>query len=145
MLLLVGTAIAAVSYSGSNYIAGERQLMSSPAFVHGDQTYPNPGHTNVTLIGTINGLTINPTCSYSNPPCAITAAPLYYIVVYGTNNKIRLIFPNSTVIPINGSHLIVTGVYVTPSTYKPDQWSPQMEFLGDLYVRTYSYTFLPFI
>jgi hypothetical protein len=141
----MGISIVAVTYYGSNYIGSDRQVMASPALIQVGQTYPNPGHTNVTVLGSMTGLTISPTCGYANPPCAIAAAPVYYIVVYGTNNKIRLIFPNSTVIPVNGAHLIVTGTYVTPSTYKPDQWSPSLVFLGDIYVRKYSYTFLPFL
>ena len=145
MLLLVGITIVATSYYESNYITGQREVLSYAALNQVDQTYPNPGHTNVTVIGAMTSLTISPTCSYLNPPCAISAAPIYYIVVYGSNDRIRLIFPNSTILPVNGAHIIVTGRYVTPSTYKPDQWSPALEFAGDIYVRTYSYTFLPFI
>jgi len=145
LFLLAAITMVCLSYSALSYIAAQKEALPYTVLDQVAQTYPNPGHTNVTLIGSMTGLTINPTCGYLNPPCAIAAAPLYYIEVYGTNDKIRLIFPNATVIPVNGAHLIVTGMYVTPSTYKPNQWSPAMTFQGDLYVRSYSYTFLPFI
>ena len=141
ILMLIAIVAVALSYYGPNYIV-QRQVMSSPALMQGGPTYPNPGNANVTVIGSMRALTVSPACSLSSPPCAISSAPLYYIVVNGFNY--RLIFPNSTVIPTNGAHLIVTGTYVTPSTYKASQWMPALVFKGDIYVRTYSYVLLPY-
>jgi len=106
----------------------------SPA---GQIIYPNPISQNVTLTGVMTSLQVAPACSLSNPPCAISDSPLYYITVNGRNY--RLIFSNSTTIPMNRSDIMVTGVFVTPSTYEATQWTPQMYFSGDIYVITYSY------
>jgi hypothetical protein len=100
-------------------------------------SYPNPINKNVTVVGTMTNSIVSPVCSLSTPPCAITNAPLYYITVNGWNY--RLIFSNSTKLPLNHSNIMVTGVYVTPSTYQASQWMPQIYFRGDIYVITYSY------
>jgi len=99
--------------------------------------YPNPINKNVTIAGTMTSSVIAPVCSLASPPCAIANSPLYYITVNGWNY--RLIFSNSTTLPINHSQIMVTGVYVTPSTFQASQWTPQMYFKGDIYVITYSY------
>jgi hypothetical protein len=41
--------------------------------------------------------------------------------------------------PINGLQIIVTGTYVTPSTYQSNQYTPRLSFGGDIYVISYSY------
>ena len=138
VLMLVGITIAAVSYYGLSS-AISRQTMSSPAFGPGVQQYPNPNYTNVTVIGEMRVSSISPTCSLSNPPCAIAGSTVYYIIVWGS--FYRLIFPNSTVLPASGSHIVVTGTYVVPSTFKADEWTPSLEFRGDIYVRAFSYVF----
>jgi hypothetical protein len=51
----------------------------------------------------------------------------------------RLIFSNTTTVPLNRAHIIVTGIYVTPSTYPATLWTPQIHFSGDIYVIAYSY------
>jgi hypothetical protein len=97
--------------------------------------YPNPiGEKNVTLIGVIKAFTVAPACSLTNPPCAIPTAAIYYVVVNGRNY--RLILPNSIVVPpkLIGSNVIVTGIYVTPSTFQSNQWTPSLSFAGDIYV-----------
>jgi len=99
--------------------------------------YPNPLDKNITIAGTMTSSVIAPVCSLASPPCAIANSPLYYITVNGWNY--RLIFSNSTTLPINHSQIMVTGVYVTPSTFQASQWTPQMYFKGDIYVITYSY------
>ena len=139
ILLLIG--IIAVSYYGSNYVM-QKQVMRSPSLLQSGPTYPNPGFPNVTEIGVMRSLSVSPACSLNNPPCAISNAPLYYITVNGANY--RLIFSNSTALPRNGAHIIVSGKYVTPSTYKADQWMPALIFRGDIYVYTYSYVLLPY-
>ena len=102
-----------------------------------DISYPNPIAQNVTVMGSMTASIVSPACALSSPPCAISDSPLYYITVGGWNY--RLIFPNSTKIPLNHARIVVTGIFVTPSTYKADQWLPQMYFRGDIYVITYSY------
>ncbi len=103
----------------------------------GDISYPNPLNPNVTLVGTMTSLSVAPVCSLSNPPCAISNHPLYYITVNGVDY--RLVFPNSTKLPQNNARISVTGVFVTPSTYQASQWTPQMYFRGDIYVTSYTY------
>jgi len=101
--------------------------------------YPNPINKNVTIVGTMTSSVVSPTCALAEPPCAIANSPLYYVTVNGWNY--RLIFPNSTKLPLplNHSQISVTGIYVTPSTYQANQWSPQMYFRGDIYVTSYTY------
>jgi hypothetical protein len=101
--------------------------------------YPNPISQNVTVYGVMTSSVVSPACALSTPPCAISDNPLYYITVGGWNY--RLIFPNSTKPPLNHSHLIVTGVFVTPASYVASQWTPQISFRGDIYVISYSYIF----
>jgi hypothetical protein len=105
--------------------------------VNGQINYPNPANGNVTVAGTMTSSIVSPVCALSTPPCAIANSPLYYITVNGWNY--RLIFSNSTKIPLNHAMITVTGVYVTPSTYQASQWTPQITFHGDIYVITYSY------
>ena len=112
---------------------------SSAAFAPASINYPNPIHQNITEFGVITSVVVSPACSLSSPPCAIANSPLYYITVNGWNY--RLIFSNSTKPPLNHTHILVTGVFVTPSTYKASLWLPQMYFRGDIYVTTYSYVF----
>jgi len=139
--ILLLLAVITVSYYGSNYFI-HTGVMQSPSLLQSGPTYPNPGFPNVTEIGMMRSLTVSPACSLNNPPCAISTAPLYYITVNGANY--RLIFPNSMALPKNGAHIIVTGRYVTPSTYKAEQWMPALVFRGDIYVQTYSYVLLPY-
>ena len=98
-----------------------------------------PGPINVTVIGVMRTSILAPTCSLYNPPCAIPDTSIYYIVVNGRNY--RLLFQNSTLVPNNvtGSNAVVTGLYVTPSTYNADQWTPIMSFYGDIYVQKVSF------
>jgi len=103
----------------------------------GSIIYPNPISQNVTLTGVMTSAQVAPACSLSNPPCAISDSPLYYITVNGWNY--RLIFSNSTTIPLNRSDIMVTGVFVTPSSYEATQWTPHMYFRGDIYVIAYAY------
>ena len=116
------------------------QTLSSPSFgpeLASGINYPNPIHQNVTLTGVITGSVVAPACKLSNPPCAIADSPVYYITVNGQDY--RLIFPNSTKVPLNHAHIEVTGVFVTPSTYQANLWNPQMYFRGDIYVISYYY------
>lgn len=100
-------------------------------------SYPNPINKNVTVAGTMTSAIVSPTCSLATPPCAIADSPLYYITVNGWNY--RLIFSNSTKLPLNHANIMVTGVFVTPSTYQASNWMPEIYFRGDIYVITYSY------
>jgi hypothetical protein len=103
----------------------------------GQINYPNPINKNVTVAGIMTSASVAPACSLSTPPCAISNSPLYYITVNGWNY--RLIFPNSTRIPLNHANIMVTGEFVTPSTYPTTQWTPAIYFRGDIYVISYSY------
>jgi hypothetical protein len=110
----------------------------------GKISYPNPVNPNVTLTGPLTSTVVSPTCVLSSHPCAISGGTLYYITVNGVNY--RLIFPASMKLPISGLHIMVTGTYVTPSTYQSSQWTPELYFGGDVYVMSYSYVFTyPFI
>ena len=67
----------------------------------------------------------------------MSAGSLYYITVNGVNY--RLIFPSSMKLPVKGLRIMVTGIYVTPSTYQANEWTPQLSFTGDIYVISYFY------
>jgi len=112
---------------------------SSASFAPADVgiNYPNPISPNVTVVGVMTSSVISPACSLSNPPCAYADDSLYYISVSGWNY--RLIFPNSTKVPVNHARILVTGVFVTPSSYQANLWTPQMYFRGDIYVLAYTY------
>jgi hypothetical protein len=138
VIAFIAVAFAVAIYSSNS---GENEMLSSPAFGPGLETsgpnYPNPINQNVTLSGVMTSSVVAPTCALSSPPCAIADSSLYYITVNGRNY--RLIFSNSTQLPMNHAHISVTGVYVTPSTYKSNLWDPQMRFQGDIYVISYNY------
>jgi hypothetical protein len=125
--------------SQAHTIYSNRTSLSTHAFAPQPSSiiYPNPISPNVTVGGIMTSTTIAPTCSLASPPCAFSDSPLYFLVVNGW--YYRLIFPNSTRPPVNHSHIIVTGVFVTPSTYQENLWTPTMNFAGDIYVMTYSY------
>jgi len=95
---------------------------------------PNPRGYNVTVLGVMKASEVDPTCALSTPPCAITPTSIYYVVVNGRNY--RLIFSNNTFIPANvtGTNVVITGAYVTPSSFNADQWTPSITFYGDIYV-----------
>jgi len=101
--------------------------------------YPNPDTGNITVLGTIGTYTLAPACSLSSPPCAITQTTIYYVTVNGRNY--RLLFQNRTSVPdlLLGSSAVVTGSYVTPSTFKANEWTPVLYFYGDIYVKLITY------
>ncbi len=102
---------------------------------------PNPRGYNVTVLGLMKASQVDPACALSTPPCAISPTSIYYVVVNGRNY--RLIFSNNTFIPANvtGTNVIITGAYVTPSTFKADQWTPSITFYGDIYVSKVTFFF----
>ncbi len=137
VLVIALSAVVSQIYSSNSV---PNQTLSSPSFGPGLTSginYPNPIHQNVTLTGVMTASVVSPACKLSSPPCAVADSSLYYITVNGWNY--RLIFSNSTKVPLNRAHIVVTGVFVTPSTYQPGLWSPQMDFRGDIYVITYYY------
>jgi hypothetical protein len=134
--IVIGLMIAAIQAS-SIYLTTKKPNLSFAPSANSQINYPNPINKNVTVVGTMTSSIVAPVCSLSNPPCAISDSPLYYVTVNGWNY--RLIFSNSTKIPLNHAKITVTGVYVTPSTYQSNQWTPQISFHGDIYVITYSY------
>jgi len=134
VIAFISVAFAVAIYSSNSV---PNHMLSSPGPETTGPSYPNPISQNVTLTGVMTASVVAPTCALANPPCAIAASPLYYITVNGRNY--RLIFSNSTTLPMNHAHISVTGVFVTPSTYKSNLWAPQMQFQGDIYVISYYY------
>ena len=135
---IVVIALMVVAFQVSSIHSTTKPLtLSFAPGATGGVNYPNPINKNVTVTGTMTSSIVSPACSLSTPPCAISNSPLYYITVNGWNY--RLIFPNSTKLPLNHANIMVTGVFVTPSTYQASQWTPQIYFRGDIYVITYSY------
>ena len=145
-IVIIALAIFAIPYYHainlqSSIVSGQNQPALSPSESNPSLSPPvkTPGPINVTVIGVLKNSILAPTCSLYNPPCAMPDTSIYYIVVNGRNY--RLLFQNSTLIPSNvtGSNAVVTGLYVTPSTYKADQWTPIMSFYGDIYVQKVTY------
>jgi hypothetical protein len=134
---VIGLMIVAFQASSIHSTTRKTSSLSFAPGPNGQISYPNPINKNVTVVGAMTSSIVSPACSLSTPPCAISDSPLYYITVNGWNY--RLIFSNSTKIPLNHAIIMVTGVYVTPSTYQASQWTPQIYFHGDIYVITYSY------
>jgi hypothetical protein len=137
LVLVIGLMIVAFQASSVQSITTKPSTLPFSPGPNDQINYPNPINKNVTVTGTMTSSIVSPACSLSSPPCAIANSPLYYITVNGWNY--RLIFPNSTKLPLNHAYIMVTGVFVTPSTYPASQWMPQMYFRGDIYVITYSY------
>ena len=98
-----------------------------------------PIHENVTVLGTLKVLTLAPTCSLAVNPCSNPETQIYYVVVNGRNY--RLISLDKVQIPpsLAGSNVVVSGLFVTPSTFQADQWIPPLFFFGDIYVRVVWY------
>jgi hypothetical protein len=138
LLAVVAIAIVVVTFQAYS-INSNRTARSTPSFAPGQGgiNYPNPINPNITVTGVMTSAVISPACSLSTPPCAIVNSPLYYVNVNGWNY--RLIFPNSMKVPMNRARILVTGMFVTPSSYEASQWTPQMYFRGDIYVVAYSY------
>ena len=133
--VLVGAIVVVVfqAYLLSSLVSS---LASSPSF--SPPIYSNATNQTLTLSGPITATVVSPMCAlYSNPPCALSIGTLYYITIDGVNY--RLIFPASIKPPTNGLGIIVTGNYVTPSTYQSNQYTPALYFRGDIYVVSYSY------
>jgi len=142
ILVVALLAVAVQAYYVNRFAAERTSVLSSPPLTVGapsEINYPNPLRQNVTLSGVMSSFVVSPACALSNPPCAIVDSSIYYITVKGWNY--RLIFPNSTALPMNGAHIVVTGTFVTPSTFEPGLWTPQIYFHGDIYVHTYYYVF----
>lgn len=144
VLAIALTAVAFQAYSLDSRTTATSTLFSSPAPSSGSGggNYPNPANPNITFTGVLTSTMVSPTCALNNPPCAMSAGALYYVTVNGANY--RLIFPASMKLPIKGLHIMVTGTYVTPSTYHANEWTPMLSFAGDVYVISYVYVF-PYI
>jgi hypothetical protein len=94
---------------------------------------------NVTVLGVLQIASVAPTCSVANPPCALQATLIYYVVVNGRNY--RLVLSDGTSIPdnVSGWNAVVTGSYVTPSKFEAGQWTPPLYFFGDIHVHKITY------
>lgn len=145
-IVIVALTIVAVPYYNAYELrtftpVDQTPPASSPAFNPrpNDNPFPNPHGYNVTVLGVMKSSQVAPACALSNPPCAISPTSIYYVVVNGRNY--RLLFANDTFIPANvtGTNVVVTGAYVTPSTFNASQWTPAISFYGDIYV--YKVTF----
>jgi hypothetical protein len=147
-IVIIALTIVTVPYHAfdlrSSTAVSQNQPALSPPMV------PNPSYgsgaklpgVNVTVLGVMKASVVAPTCSLSNPPCAILDTSIYYVVVNGRNY--RLIFQNASSIPANvaGANVVITGLYVTPSTFNPDQWTPVISFYGDIYVQKANYFYM---
>jgi len=93
-----------------------------------------PIHENVTVLGTLKILTLAPTCSLAVDPCSNPVTQIFYVVVNGRNY--RLILSDKVHIQASsaGSSVVVSVLFVTPSTFQADQWVPPLFFFGDIYV-----------
>lgn len=98
-----------------------------------------PVGENVTVIGTLKVLTLAPSCSLLATPCTNPETQILYIVVNGRNY--RLILSPIADLPevLSGSHVVVSGLFVTPSAFQVDQWTPSLRFFGDIYVQVIWY------
>ena len=146
-IVIVALATVAVPYYNAHELRTPPVIQNSPA--SGASLNPQPSDSNafppppqsriVTVLGVLKTSQVNPACALNNPPCAISPASIYYVVVNGRNY--RLIFANNIVVPPNlsGTNVVITGAYVTPSTFNAGQWTPSITFYGDIYV--YKLTF----
>jgi hypothetical protein len=93
-----------------------------------------PRYQNVSVLGTLKVLKLAPACSLAVNPCSTPVSQIFYVVVNGRNY--RLVPPYSMKIAesLTGSSVVVSGLYVTPSTFQADQWVPPLFFFGDIYV-----------
>lgn len=131
------SAIVVVAFQAYLLSSLTSSLASNPSFSPSNNN-PKPTNSTLTLTGPITTTAVTPICAtYANPPCAAWVGTLYYITINGVNY--RLIFPASMKLPINGLQIIVTGTYVTPSTYQSNQYAPRLSFRGDIYVTSYFY------
>lgn len=128
----------------SSTVVSQNQPALSPPMVPNpsDGSGAKPTGVNVTVLGVMKSSVIAPTCSLANPPCAILDTSIYYVIVNGRNY--RLIFQNASSIPANvaGQNVVITGLYVTPSTFNADQWTPVISFYGDIYVQKANFFYM---
>ena len=99
--------------------------------------YPNPvDGMNVTVLGILQMISVTPICS---PTCAIQSSTISSLKVAG--RTYRLIFSATLSVPanVNGWNAVVTGSFITPSTFQTNQWTPPLSFFGDIYVHKISY------
>jgi hypothetical protein len=95
-----------------------------------------PIHENVTVLGTLKVLTLAPTCSLAVNPCSNLETQIFYVVVNGRNYRLILADKMQISPSLAGSSVVVSGLFVTPSTFQADQWVPALFFFGDIHVRT---------
>ena len=104
-----------------------------------------PVGENVTVMGTLRVLTLAPSCRLSVTPCTTPESQALYIALNGRNY--RLIFSPAADLPevLSGSHVVVTGLLVTPSAFQVGKWTPSLRFSGDIYVQSiwYVHAYLP--
>ena len=98
-----------------------------------------PTHENVTVLGKLKVLTLAPTCSLSINPCSNPQTQIFYVVVNGRNYRLIPINNVQISATLAGSSVVVSGLFVTPSTFQADQWVPALFFFGDIYVRVIWY------
>lgn len=109
----------------------------SPSFGPG-YSAPNSIGENVSVIGYLATTNVKPACGLSSNQCAAANTPIYYLTIGGLDY--RLIFSNSTQPPmIFRTRVLVSGVFVTPSTFDSTQWTPSLIFNGDIYVESLIY------
>ena len=125
----------------NSFVAEHTQTISKVPSEVGAPEFKTQSGVNVTVMGILKAAVVSPACTLSNPPCSILGKSIYYVVVNGRNY--RLIFLNSSVRPdqVIGYYLGITGLYVTPSSFNPTQWTPPIYFYGDIYVQVYFFVY----
>ena len=98
-----------------------------------------PIHENVTVLGTLKVLNLAPTCSLAVNPCTTPETQVFYVVVNGRNYRLVLSPKVQIQASLAGSRAVVSGLFVTPSTFQADQWVQPLFFFGDIYVRAIWY------
>ena len=139
-IVIIALSIVAIPYYNAYELRNRSSPAASPSFNPNDNSFPpNPYGYNVTVLGVMKASQVAPACALSNPPCAISPTSVYYVVVNGRNY--RLIFSNDTFVPgnVTGTNVVITGEYVTPTSFNAAQWTPSITFYGDIYV--YKVTF----
>ena len=137
MLALIAFLIVASVYTYNYMVPKDTKLIDRP--LPSPPLGTQPVGDNVTVIGTLRILQLAPSCSLLVTPCANSDTQVLYVVVRGRNY--RLILTPAVDLPevLSGSRIVVSGLFVTPSAFEVEQWTPTLHFAGDIYVQAIWY------
>ena len=142
-LVAVAFLVMATVYSYNSVVPNNSMvkphILASPPPSVGVGGGIQPIHENVTVLGTLKVLTLEPACSLAVIPCSNPETQIFYVVVNGRNYRLILSYKVQITASLAGSSVVVSGVFVTPSTFQAGQWVPPLFFFGDIYVRTIWY------